>query len=63
MIVKKGKKSKQGKVHPELGGLDVAVTEFGEIGGSLDIDKLNRFLNENVEDKKLSKDQLEPQSK
>ena len=57
--MKKEKKSKQGKVHPELGGLEVAVTEFGEIGGTLDIDKLNKFLNKNVEDKKLSKDQIE----
>jgi hypothetical protein len=60
--VRKTKKSKQGKVHPELGDLEVAVTEFGEIGGSLDIDKLNRFLNRNVEDKKLSDKQIKPSS-
>ena len=63
MIVKKTKKSKQGKVHPELGGLDVAVTEFGEIGGTLDIDKLNSFLNRNVEDKKLSEEQIKLEKK
>ena len=57
--MKKVKKSKQGKVHPELGGLEVAVTEFGEIGGTLDIDKLNRFLDKNVEDKKLTEEQLD----
>ena len=56
--MKREKKSKQSKVHPELGGFEVAVTEFGEIGGTLDIDKLNRFLDKNVEDKKLTKDQL-----
>ena len=56
--MKKAKKSKQGKVHPELGGLEVAVTEFGEIGGTLDIDKLNRFLDKNVEDKKLTEEQI-----
>lgn len=55
----KVKKAKQGKVHPELGGLEVSVTKFGEIGGNLDIDKLNRFLDENVEDKKLTKDQIQ----
>ena len=56
--MKKTKKSTRGKVHPELGGLEVAVTEFGEIGGTLDIDKLNRFLDKNVEDKKLTEEQL-----
>lgn len=57
------KKLKQGKVHPELGGLDVSVTKFGEIGGNLDIDKLNRFLDDNVQDKKLTKEQIKPISK
>jgi hypothetical protein len=61
--VKKTKKSKQGKVHPELGGLDVEVTKFGEIGGTLDIDKLNSFLNRNVDDKKLSEDQIKPEAR
>ena len=56
--MKKTKKNKEGKVHPELGGFEVAVTEFGEIGGTLNIDKLNRFLDKNVEDKKLSEDQI-----
>ena len=54
----KEKKSKQGKVHAELGSFEVSVTEFGEIGGTLNIDKLNNFLDENVEDKKLTKDQI-----
>ena len=60
--MRKSRKAKQGKVHPELGNLEVAVTEFGEIGGTLDIDKLNKFLNENVEDKKLTDEQLKPSS-
>jgi len=59
----KEKKSKQGKVHPELGTFEVSVTEFGEIGGSLDIDKLNKFLNDNVEDKKLSETQKKSSKK
>jgi hypothetical protein len=61
--VKREKKDKQGKVHPDLGGLEVAVTEFGEIGGTLDIDKLNKFLNKNVEDKKLSEEQIKSTGK
>ena len=47
------KKSKKAKVNPELEGFDVGVNKFGEIQTSYDIDKLNEFLNKNVEDKKL----------
>ena len=41
-------------MHPDLGKLDVTVTEFGEIADSMDIDKINKFLDKNVEDKKLN---------
>jgi hypothetical protein len=51
--------SSRTKVHPDLGKLDVSVTEFGEIAGSMDIDKINKFLNRNVEDKKLNKEQVD----
>lgn len=44
---------KKPKVNPELEGFDVEINKFGEIKSSFDIDKLNEFLNENVEDKKL----------
>jgi hypothetical protein len=50
--------SKKAKVHPDLNDFDVSVTEFGEIEGSLDIDEINQFLNNNVEDKKLNGDQV-----
>ena len=56
MAVKR--QSSRTKGHPDLGKLDVTVTEFGEISGSMDIDKINKFLDKNVEDKKLSKDQI-----
>jgi len=46
------------KTHPELSNFDISVTSFGEIEGSMNIDELNEFLNKNVEDKKLKKDQL-----
>lgn len=46
-------------MHPDLGKLDVSVTEFGEIAGSMDIDKINKFLDKNVEDKKLNKEQVD----
>ncbi len=47
------------KAHPELGIFDVSVTEFGEIEGSMSIDKINKFLDKNVKDKKLSKKQID----
>ena len=32
---------------------DIRINEFGEITTNLEIDKVNDFLNENVDDKKL----------
>lgn len=49
------KKPIKGKpeVHKDLDGLDFKINTFGEIKSTMDLDKLNKFLNENVEDKKL----------
>jgi hypothetical protein len=41
------------KVHPELSGLEVTINEFGEIRSNMNIEKINEFLNKNVDDKKL----------
>jgi hypothetical protein len=41
------------KVHQELSGFEVKVNEFGEIRSNMDIEKINEFLDRNVEDKKL----------
>ena len=41
------------KVNPDLEGFDIRINSFGEIVSSFDIDKLNEFLNKNVDDKKL----------
>jgi len=49
----KKKENKVAKVHQELAGLDVRVNRFGELTSSIDVDKLNEFLDKNVEDKKL----------
>ena len=46
------------RAHPDLGKFDISVTEFGEIEGSMSIDKINKFLDHNVADKKLSKKQI-----
>ena len=41
------------KVHKDLEGLDLNVDSFGEIKSSMPIDQINKFLNKNVQDKKL----------
>ena len=49
----KKKKKSIPKVNPELEGFDVSINSFGEIKSSMKIDDLNKFLDKNVEDKKL----------
>ena len=41
------------KVHKELDGFDIRINSFGEITSTFDMDKINEFLNRNVDDKKL----------
>lgn len=49
------KKPQKGKpeVHDDLKGFDIKINEFGEIVSNVKVDRLNEFLDENVEDKKL----------
>ncbi|MEP1094532.1 MAG: hypothetical protein ABJG78_05450 [Cyclobacteriaceae bacterium] len=47
------KKKEKAKVHEDLDGFELSVDTFGEIKSNLPIDQLNKFLNKNVEDKKL----------
>ena len=42
------------KVHKDLEGLNVKIDSMGELSSDLNIDKINEFLNKNVEDKKLN---------
>lgn len=42
------------KVHKELKGFDISIDQFGEIRSNMNIEKINEFLNENVDDKKLA---------
>jgi hypothetical protein len=53
MAKKKLSKKEQPNVNPELKGFDIKVNSFGEIVTNYDIDKINEFLNKNVDDKKL----------
>ncbi len=41
------------KVHKELEGFDIRINSFGEITTTFDMDRINEFLNRNVDDKKL----------
>jgi hypothetical protein len=52
-MAKKKKEPKKPKVNKELEGFDITVNNFGEIQTPYNLDKLNDFLNKNVEDKKL----------
>lgn len=53
-MAKKGSKKSKPNVHDELEGFNIKINAFGEMETTIPVDKLNKFLNENVEDKKLS---------
>lgn len=42
------------KVHKDLQGFDIRIDSFGEIKSNMNIEKINEFLNKNVDDKKLA---------
>ena len=48
------KKEAKPKVHKDLDGLEISVDQFGEIKSNMNIEKINEFLNKNVDDKKLA---------
>lgn len=50
---KKNPAEEKPKVNKDLEGFDIKIDSFGEIQSALPIDKINEFLNKNVEDKKL----------
>lgn len=41
------------EAHNDLRGFDIRINEFGEIESTIPIDRLNNFLDDKVEDKKL----------
>jgi len=53
MAKKKSAKKEKPKVNKELDGFDIQINSFGEIVTSYDLDKINNFLDKNVDDKKL----------
>lgn len=54
---KPSKKQGKPRVHKELSGFEVSIDQFGELKTNMAIEKLNEFLNENVDDKKLAERQ------
>jgi len=53
MAKKQKKREETPKVNPDLEGFKMNINTFGEISSSFPIDKINEFLNKNVDDKKL----------
>lgn len=51
---KPSKKQGKPRVHKDLSGFEVSIDQFGELKSNMPIEKLNDFLNENVDDKKLA---------
>jgi hypothetical protein len=49
----KNKKRSKPRVHSELKGFEVTINQFGELQSNMNIEKINEFLNKNVDDKKL----------
>ncbi len=49
---KKTKKAAKKKTH--IDKFDMGINEFGELTTTINLDKINDFLNENVADKKLT---------
>lgn len=52
-MAKKQSKKEKSSFHEDLKGFDIKINEFGEIKSNLDIDRLNKFLNEKIDDRKL----------
>jgi hypothetical protein len=51
---KPGKTGPKPRVHSELDGFEVSIDQFGELKSNMNIEKINEFLNQNVDDKKLA---------
>ena len=47
------KKQGKARVHRDLDGLEVSINQFGELKTNMNIEKINEFLDKNVDDKKF----------
>jgi hypothetical protein len=50
---KSSKKQGKPRVHKDLIGFEVSIDQFGELRSNMNIEKINSFLDKNVDDKKL----------
>jgi hypothetical protein len=48
------RKKKKPRVHKDLQGFEVSINQFGELNSNMNIEKINEFLDKNVDDKKLA---------
>ena len=48
------KPKKAAKKSTKIDKFDMGINEFGELTTTIDLDKINNFLNKNVADKKLT---------
>ncbi len=55
MAKKKKTTEKKARVHKDLEGFEIKINPLGEITSNYDIDQINKFLDKNVYDKKLTK--------
>lgn len=53
-MAKQPARKKKPRVHKDLQGFEVSINQFGELNSNMNIEKINEFLNKNVDDKKLS---------
>lgn len=56
---KRKRTPKRPLTHEQLEGFDILINEFGQIVTSFEVDKLNVFLNEHTDDKKLKGKDME----
>jgi hypothetical protein len=60
MAKKKKSAEKKARVHKDLEGFEIKVNPLGEITSNYNIDQINKFLDKNVYDKKLTKKDEDP---
>ena len=52
-MAKKKIPKKEAEVHKDLKGFEISVDPFGKIQTNMDIDKIKKFLDKNMDDKKV----------
>lgn len=56
---KKPNQEPAARLHKDLEGFDIRLNSFGEMESTIDVDKINVFLNKRVPDKKLTEKTIE----